>query len=241
MSGKIGKLEQMAMKIAASVDPSSDRERIQDIEARRLLSNLDHAKIKDDVCEETLAKLEPILYPSSWLYCDKTAMLAMQFVHDKYKKWAREGYRVVIEGGKERERRRVMNYCIYRAILANFDCCTFVARTYDWPQAMAVFSSFSDPRRDGIIGGMEKIPVLGLTELDLSNHPRPNSDTDVILTGMLRYRMLEDMPTVITLRNSSLSDQKSTLGTEVCNIITTRHDETEDKVLRIRIAGGEIE
>ena len=237
-NGVAGEVQRVLNNPETSED--EHKARIQAIEARRLLAHLDHANIRDTVCEESLESIRGLLCRKPWQYCKKPSQVA-EFLHEDSKKWARQGYRIVIEGGSERVRRRVMNYCIYRAILANFDCCTFVARIYDWSQVMSSMSSYSDPRRNEVIGGMEKIKVLGLGEINLSSPPRQNNDSDVVLTGVLRGRMIDEMPTIITLTNSSMSGDTASMGTEINNIVNTPHDEEIEMVLRIKVAGANDE
>lgn len=215
--------------------PINMEERVGELEARRLLAHLEHAKIPDSVCEETFASIIGILNTEPWTMCSKHGEDVMEFINEQNKRWAKDGYRIVIEGGTERQRRRVMHFCMYRAIIARFSSWVYIARTYDWPTILPVIGDWKHADKHSIIEGMQSIKVLGLTEIDLTQ-PRTTGDLEATLTSVLRGRMLSGRPTIITLKRPSLDCKVVTLC-EIHDLVGTPHDEDEAMVIRIRVKG----
>jgi len=204
--------------------PINMEERVGELEARRLLAHLEHSRIPDSVCEDSIGSIIGILYQQ-------------QFIDEQNKKWAKNGYRIIIEGGKERQRRRVMYFCMYRAIIARFSSYTYIARTYDWPTILPVIGDWKHADKHATIEGMKNIKVLGLTEIDLMQ-PRTTGDLDVILTSVLRGRALSGKPTIITLKKPSWACHTAA-SCEINDLVKSSHDEDESMIIRIRIDGDE--
>jgi len=213
--------------------PINMEERVGELEARRLLAHLEHSKIPDSVCEDSVASIVGILDNEPWAKCNKTGMEVMQFINDQHKRWSKNGYRIIIEGGTERQRRRVMYFCMYRAIIARFSSWVYIARTYDWPTIIPVIGDWKHAQKHNTIEGMKNIKVLGLTEINLAQ-PRTNGDLEIILTSILRGRMLSGKPTIITLSRPSWLCPISTTC-EINDLVNKCHDEEEEMIIRIRI------
>ena len=208
------------------------QERAGELEARRLLSQLDYAKIDESVCDETLNGINEIL-DLPWEMCDDNNSEALMYLSEEKKFWANHGFRIIIEGGKERNRRRMMNYCIYMGILARFQSFTYIAKTYDWPSILPIIGDFKHASKHSITESMQTIEVLGLTEIDLMQ-PRENGGVDGILTSVLRSRWLSKKPTIITLkRPSSACKNRGVMG-EIDDLASMKHS-VEDMIIRLKL------
>lgn len=208
------------------------KERVGEIEARRLLSHLDYARIDDSVCDESVSTIAELI-DNNWKKCDKSNVEIAMFITEENNIWAKQGFRIIIEGGTERKRRRVMNYCIYRAIMARFESYTHIAKVYDWPTILPVIGDFRHEDKHSTITGMQKIEVLGLTEIDLTQ-PREMGGIETLLTSVLRSRMLSNRPTIITLKKPSWICNTAA-SCEINDLVNTNHDEVEEMVVRIRL------
>jgi hypothetical protein len=225
-----------ANDIKKFMEAQQDPDVTRNLEARRLLSHLDHAGIPDSVCEETPPKIQELLYSDNkWGMCEIDPQNIIEFLHGQNKKWANEGFRIVIEGGNsEWQRRRVVHYCLYRAIIARFDELHHPVRMFDWPSILPILINYTHPDRTRFVDIMHKIDVLALTEIDLAV-PRTKGDLDTILTSVLRCRMLGGKPTVITLKRPSWLCTLSVAGSEINELVNTRYNTDEDRVIRLRI------
>lgn len=213
-------------------------DRTKALEARRLLSHLDHARIPDTVCEETAPKITDLMYQKAWKMCDVDPQELIEFVYGQNKKWANDGYRFVIEGGKsEWQRRRVAYYCLYRAILARFDELHHPARMFDWQSILPTLCNYSHPDRTKFVDIMHRVDILAITEIDLVV-PRTKGDLDAILTSVLRARMLGGKPTIITLKRPSWTCSLAASGSEINELVGTKHNVEEDRVVRLRLDDG---
>jgi len=215
----------------------------REMEARRLLAQLDHAQINDVVCEDSELSVLSIIYDNPWKVCSKKNAEVMQFIVEQKDKWANDGYFIIIEGGqKEKERRRVLDFVLYQAILARFKSYNYIARTYDWQSILNDLSQFSNPDRPIYIESMNRIGVLGINEFNLLMAPRFRHDLDIILTSIIRKRRLNGRPTIITLSKPSwevIDKCGDNYGSHIVELLQTSHSE-EDKIIRIRVSGGSI-
>jgi len=216
----------------------------REMEARRLLAQLDHASVDDLVCEDTDIKIASSMHDKPWRMCDKDSTSVMKFIVEQRDKWANGGYVIIIEAGqKERERRRILNFLIYQAILSKFKNYNYIARIYDWQAILNDLSQYKNPSRPIYIESMSRISVLGINEFNLLLAPKFRHDLDVILTSILRKRKISGMPTIITLSKPSwdvIDKGGDNYGTQIVELLQTAHDEEIDKIIRIRVGGGSI-
>lgn len=215
----------------------------REMEVRRLLAHLDHASVNDVVCEDSASKIaNESLYEQPWKMSAKDARSIMQFVVDSRDKWANDGYFIIVEGGqREKDRRRVMNFLIYQAILARFSSYNYIARIFDWQSILSDISQYRNPDRAVYIECMTKISVLGINEFNLLMAPNFKHDLDVILTSIIRKRKFGKRPTIISMNKPSwdvVATGGDGYGTQIVELLQTPHDEDEDKVIRIRLVGG---
>jgi len=223
--------EKASKMVDGVVDGSIDMvQKGHELELRRLLSQLEHAKIPDSVCEETAPRIGNLLDEESG-GCDGERLA---FVCDA-KNWCRSGFRVVIDGGSEKNRTRVMRYLMFRAIVARWDAMAFVVSTYDWPTILPIVCDYKHPGRLPTVEGMRSAKVLGLAEVDPTVAMTPG--VEAILTSVLRGRSQSGRPTVITLRK--VFDPRRHAGAgEIHALAVAKHDVGEDKIVRLRLAGG---
>lgn len=214
----------------ASVDMS---ERKKDIETLRLLNQLQHARIPLTVCDETHASISGLIDQNPWGMCDVFGNDVLLFIHDG--KWATDGFRVLIEGGSEKQRKRMLHYCLYRGILAKFTSFAFLVKIYDWPTILPIIGDYRNPSRLTTSEGMRGAKILALTEIDVTV-PMTMGGVDLVLTSILRGRTEVLKPTIITLKRPH-SEKDLVRSGEIYELINTKHDVVENKVVRIRIAG----
>jgi len=235
--------EQLPIPAPASVSTEVWKCHTREMEARRLLAQLDHAQVNDIVCEDTAHVLTRIINDDPWKMCSKNSAEIMNFIVDQKDKWANDGYFIIIEGGqKEKERRRVLDFVLYQAILAKFKSYNYIARTYDWQSILNDLSQFSNPDRPIYIESMNRISVLAINEFNLLMAPRFRHDLDIILTSIIRKRRLSGRPTIITLSKPSwevVDKCGDNYGAQIVELLQTSHSE-EDKIIRIRVTGGPI-
>jgi hypothetical protein len=217
----------------SDLDEIDMQERAGELEARRLLSQLDYAKIDETVCDETVAAISNLL-SLPWEMCDENNANVLLFLTAEKKTWANQGFRIIIEGGNQYTRRRVMNYCIYMGILARFQSFTYIAKTYDWPSILPIIGDFKHTSKHSITESMQTIEVLGITEIDLLQ-PRDNGGVEGILTSILRSRWLSKKPTIITLKRPSKSCKGRNTG-EIDDIAEMKHS-VEEMVVRLNLKG----
>lgn len=221
--------------VPVAVLPFEDIDRKKN--ALRLLMHLDYAGIPDVVCQDNFGQIGALLCTSKWNMCDVPQMMVSTFIEAKSSVWARSGYVVVIEGGTEQQRRRVMNYCLLIGIYANFRSRVFLAKIYDIGSILFSLSQYRDVNRMTYIKEMSTITILGVNELDMTVEPQKSSGIDIIMTSILRKRRLGGLPTVISLRvpSSELKAGGNGFGTELQTIVYTKHDEKENKVIRLKL------
>jgi len=211
--------------------PYDMQERAGDLEARRLLAHLDYAKIDDSVCDDSNAMICNLL-SMPWNMCDKTETEVLTFLTEQKAQWANDGFRIVIEGGTEKNRRRVMNFCMYMGIISRLQSFTYIAKTYDWQSILPVIGDFKHDSKHSIIESMRTIEVLGITEIDLAQ-PREMGGIETTLTSILRSRWLAKKPTIITLKRPSYLKQ-NILNGEIGDLIKMKNSE-EDMVIRLQL------
>lgn len=213
------------------VDGSIDmKQRGHEIELRRILSQLDNANIPDSICEETPAKILRLM-SEGWSGCREDRQYVLDFVREA-KNWCRSGFRIVIDGGSERNRVRVMRYLLFRSIVARCDSMSVVVSTYDWLTVMPIVCDFKHPNRLAVVEGMRTAKILGLTEVDPTITMSPGIES--VLTSILRGRTQSKKPTIVTLRNIFDSKRHSGAG-EIHALAKSIHDPKEDKIVRIRL------
>lgn len=212
-------------------EPFDMQERAGDLEARRLLSNLDYAKIDDSVCDETMVNICNLL-SMPWAMCDKTETEILLFLMEKKSDWANDGFRIIIEGGSEKNRRRVMSFCIYMGIIARLQSFTYISKTYDWQSILPIIGDFKHASKHSILESMRTIEILGITEIDLAQ-PREMGGIEMTLTSVLRSRWLSKKPTIVTLKRPSNLKQNILTG-EIGDLVQMRNSE-EDLIIRLNI------
>jgi hypothetical protein len=203
------------------------------LELRRLMVQLRYTGIPDTVCDETLSRIINLVKPDPWTMCNQGGGSVMGFIHSEHHRWAKNGYSILIEGGSERERCRVMNYCLYRAILARFSSFGFIAKIYDWPTLLPIVGDYKHPSKLTYIEGMRSAKVLAITELD-TMVSMSTGGVDNILTSILRGRKFANKPTIITLKRAYEYTKKSGVG-QIYELVDTKHDTEVDQVVRIKI------
>jgi hypothetical protein len=208
-----------------------------DLELKRLLIQLNDLRIPEVILEAGYPEIGKMLCQTKWDHCDKSAMDVAKFVCNQNKKWARQGSRIIIDGGSEKSRRKIMNYCLCKAILANFSCLVDIALKYDWPTLMPTLGNYNHPNRIELINNMQDVSVLGLTEIDFQ--AKSTGDLDNILTSIIRSRMLNGKPTIITLRQIS-EGTVMVGGSAIEDALTSNYCEDDDDIIvRMRVGGIE--
>ena len=210
-------------------------ERTRDIESRRLLLQLEHAGIPDSVCEENSVSIANAITQEPWGMCNVVGPEVVYFIQSG--KWATEGYRLLIEGGDEHQRKRVMYYCLYRGILARFASFAFLAKIYDWPTILPIIGDYKNPNRLSTVEGMRAAKILAIKEIDVSV-PMTSGGADTLLTSVLRGRADEHRPTIITLTRPSVKrdNDRPRVG-EIFTLVNTKHDIVKNLVVRIMVSG----
>ena len=227
------------------------KRKTHEIEARRLLTLMRDSGIPEDTLEVNYRCVANLVIP--WDKCTKSPDEEMDYVANHHKTWARSGTYLTIEGGgKENEgmRDRVMNFCLLKAIIANFhetvvvgeDNNFFGERTFldgiakvvDFVSIAPILSSFDRSRFD-LLEGLSKIPVLALREIDPERVPRENSDAAPIIDSILRTRKISKIPTILTfMRVSASLFKEGGHGKELTDIAKACHDE-EAGIIRIMV------
>jgi hypothetical protein len=224
---------EIASRIIDSItDESLDMaKRTRELEARRMLRQLSHAGIPESVCEENPTTIVRLL-SDEWEMCDAARDAVIDFVRVA-KNWCTASFRIVIDGGKERDRVRIMRYCIYRAIIARSDVLGFLSSTADWPTVLPIVCDYKHPARLSIVGTMRSAKVLGLAEIDPTAYSSPG--VEAILTSILRGRAQSGRPTVMTFK-SVFDPRRHTGSGEIHAVARSHHDTDDEKVVRIRLS-----
>lgn len=224
---------QVVDKLFDSSVNMQNREKV--LEVRRLLIQLTQAGVPESVCVENPASISRVVRQEPWAMCDIPGGDVISFIHSG--KWASEGYRVLIEGGDERTRRRVMYYCLYRGIIVRLASFSSIARVYDWPTVLPIIGDFRNPRRLLTFEGMQTTKILAITEIDIAV-PMSLGGADSMLTSILRGRLQSNRPTIITLTRpyGDKNNDRPRPG-EIYSLVNTKHDIKENMVVRIGIEG----
>jgi hypothetical protein len=239
------------------------KQKMHELEAKRLLSLMGDAGIPEDMLEVEPQQIEAML-SKPWAKCGEGAAGVVNYIASQHKVWARTGTYLTIEGGckfDEAKRDKVMNFCLLKAIIANFNMAietedrtsysgllqgefvrTFrneVVRVVDLISAFPILASY-EKDRFALLSSWSKVPVLAIREIDPARGPRENSDAKAILDSVLRQRRLARMPTVLTFIGDStqiLASEKG-YGMEITDIAHARHDR-EAHIIKLMLEAQE--
>ena len=144
-----------------------------------------------------------------------------------------------------------MNYCLLKAIIANFNdvvideeeraflgtAKTFlneVTKVVDFISILPILMSY-ERTRFGLLDSLSTIPILALREIDPDRGPRENSDASSIIDSILRKRRISKLPTVLTFMGPSIKiAEGSGHGTELADIAKAHYNE-ENGIIRIAV------
>jgi hypothetical protein len=243
--------------LIAQLGDERAKKRAHEIEAKRLLALISEAGIPEDMLDAS-EQIMADMVVDNWQKCNRLASDIIAYISIQSKKWARSGTYLTIEGGGrfgEKQRDKIMHYCLLKAIIANFNDITVdkesytssgeVIRTYmtattkviDYLSVMPMLSSF-ESERFSILNNLSRIPLLAIREIDPSRTPRVNSDAAAITDSILRQRRISKLPTILTFLGNSLDMAKlgNNHSKEIVDIAVADHSE-ENEIIRIMIKG----
>ena len=229
------------------------QKRTHELEARRLLFLMHEAGIPEDMLDLNDYDITPLII-DKWDKYEGKGEDIIEYITNNHKVWARSGTYLTIEGGgryNEKKRDKVMNYCLLKAIIANFNdvvideeeraflgtAKTFlneVTKVVDFISILPVLMSY-ERTRFGLLDSLSTIPILALREIDPDRGPRENSDASSIIDSILRKRRISKLPTVLTFMGPSIKiAEGSGHGTELADIAKAPYNE-ENGIIRIAV------
>lgn len=209
--GVTKQMERMESQDEQGAHDAQDEQDYQKMMAvRALLGHMEAAGVAESILDVDDASMEALM-GKDMANC----------IRHMSSKWANSGTVVVIAGGGEDSRDRVMDWCLFWALCVHIKSVAGrLARKFD----MTVMSPYLSTREVGgrsCLAQAEKLldpPVIAIRELGVHSQPSPGASGQA-LSFAIRKRRLEGHPTIVTVSSMEEVMDQECIGRELWEAI----------------------